>query len=107
MSPPIIGQNRLLIARESGAFLRLRRAATQRRAKSHNSRVFSSNKSHPKQRENPVRPQIPTGMLQPTFISPARAGVAVNDGFRSFPGSEGQAGVFRHLSEIASVRSTK
>jgi hypothetical protein len=36
-----------------------------------------------KQREFAVWSQIPTGMLQPTFISPGRARVAVNDGFRS------------------------
>jgi hypothetical protein len=63
-------------------------------------------KSLAKQREFTVRPQIATGMLQPTFISPARACVAVNDGFRLLPGSQSQIGVFGHLSEIASVRST-
>src|SRR6266487_1109666 len=75
--------------------------------KSHNPKVFDSKESHLKQREFAVWPQIPTGVLQPTFIGPGRARVAVNDGFRSFPGSESQAGVLGHLSEIASVRSTK
>ena len=50
--------------------------------------VIAAKQSHPKQREFAVWPQIPTGMLQPTFISPGRARIAVNDGFRSFPGSE-------------------
>jgi hypothetical protein len=51
-------------------------------------KVFDSKQSHPKQREFAVWPQIRTGMLQPTFISPGRTRIAVNDGFRSFPGSE-------------------
>ena len=61
---------------------------SQRQAKSHNSKVFDSKESHPKQREFAVWPQIPTGMLQPTFISPGGARVAVNDGFRLMLGSE-------------------
>jgi len=50
--------------------------------------VIAAKQSHPKQPEFAVWPQIPTGMLQPTFVSPGRARIAVNDGFRSFPGSE-------------------
>jgi len=63
-------------------------ANSQRQAKSHNPKVFDSKESHPKQHEFAVWPQIPTGMLQPTFVSPGRARIAVNDGFRSLPGSE-------------------
>src|SRR5262245_42897449 len=66
-----------------------------------------SSGSHPEQREFAVWPQIPAGMLQPAFIGPGRARIAVNDGFRSFPGSETQAGVLGHLSEIAPVGGTE
>jgi hypothetical protein len=62
---------------------------------------------HFEESEFVIGPQVPTGILQPTLISPARARVAVNDGFRLFLGTESQAGVFGHLSEIASERNAK
>src|SRR5262245_31059318 len=46
-------------------------------------------------------------MLQPAFIGPGRARVAVNNGFRSLPGSEREARVSGQFSETASVRRTK
>src|ERR1700754_5262030 len=54
-----------------------------------------------------MRPQISAGMLQPAFIGPGGAGVAVDDGLRLLPGAESEAGVARQLSEIAAIGRAK
>jgi hypothetical protein len=58
------------------------------RPRDHARGVFESEESHLEQREFAVWPQVPAGILQPTFIDPRRARIAVDDGLRSFAGSE-------------------
>jgi hypothetical protein len=59
-----------------------------KRGASRGLKEIARGKSHPKKREFVMWLQIGTGILQPTFIGPARVLVTVNNRFRSFPGSK-------------------